>query len=86
MIKILVDSASDIDLEESQKMGIEFLPIEIMIDGTSYYDGVDLSHPDFFLKLNQCSDFPRTSQITEFRYAEKFEELTKNGDSLIAIC
>lgn len=86
MIKILVDSASDIDLEESQKMGIEFLPIEIMIDGTSYYDGVNLSHPDFFLKLTQCSDFPRTSQITEFRYAEKFEELTKNGDSLIAIC
>lgn len=86
MIKILVDSASDIDLEEANQLGIEFIPMEIMIDGVSYYDGVNLSHKEFFEKLIKTSDFPKTSQITEFRYIEKFEELTKDGDELIVIC
>lgn len=86
MIKILVDSASDIDLEEAKQLGIEFIPMEIMIDGTTYYDGVNLSHTEFFEKLIKTSEFPKTSQITEFRYTEKFEELTKDGDSLIVIC
>ena len=30
MIKILVDSSSDIDAEESKKLGIELIPMEIM--------------------------------------------------------
>ena len=86
MIKILVDSASDIDLEEAKELGIELIPIEILIDGVTYLDGVNLSHVEFFKKLGECKDFPRTSQITEYRYHEKFAEMTKNGDSVIAIC
>lgn len=86
MIKILVDSASDIDADEAKELGIELIPIEILIDGVSYLDGVNLSHIEFFQKLETCKDFPQTSQITEFRYREKFEEMTKNGDSVIAIC
>lgn len=86
MIKILVDSASDIDQDEAKELGIELIPIEILIDGVSYYDGVNLSHIEFFKKLETCQDFPQTSQITEFRYREKFDEMTKNGDSVIVIC
>lgn len=86
MIKILVDSASDIDADEAKELGIDLIPIEILIDGVSYYDGVNLSHVEFFKKLETCQTFPQTSQITEFRYHEKFEEMTKNGDSVIAIC
>ena len=86
MIKILVDSGSDIDLEEAKMSGIELIPIEIMIDGKSYLDGVNLSHTEFFKKLIASTSFPQTSQITEYRYIEKFTELTKNGDSVICIC
>ena len=85
MIKILVDSGSDIDLEEAKMSGIELIPIEIMIDGKSYLDGVNLSHTEFFKKLIASTSFPQTSQITEYRYIEKFTELTKNGDSVICI-
>lgn len=86
MIKILVDSASDIDLGEANQLGIELIPMEILIDGVTYNDGVNLRHKEFFEKLIESAEFPRTSQITDFRYEEKFSELTKNGDSLIVIC
>ena len=86
MIKILVDSSSDIDFEEAKKLGVELIPMEVLIDGVVYHDGIDLSHEEFFRLLGECHSFPQTSQISEYRYREKFEELTKNGDSVIVIC
>ncbi|MGN1212833.1 MAG: DegV family protein [Christensenellales bacterium] len=86
MIKLLVDSASDIDLEESKKIGVELIPMEILIEDVSYYDGVNLSHKEFFEKLIESTKFPQTSQINEMRYTQKLEEMTKNGDTVIVIC
>lgn len=86
MIKILVDSSSDITINEARELGIEMIPIEILIDGEIYQDGVNLSHEEFFKKLIESATFPQTSQITEFRFNEKYAELTKDGDSVIFIC
>lgn len=49
MIKILIDSASDIDEAEAVEKGIFMIPIEVNFNGETYYDGVNLSHNDFFL-------------------------------------
>jgi len=86
MIKILVDSSSDITINEARELGIEMIPIEILIDGEIYQDGVNLSHEEFLKKLIESATFPQTSQITEFRFNEKYAELTKDGDSVIFIC
>lgn len=86
MIKILVDSSSDITINEASELGIEMIPMEILIDGETYQDGVNLSHEEFFKKLIESASFPQTSQITEFRFNEKYAELTKDGDSVIFIC
>lgn len=85
MIKILIDSASDIEQAEAENLGIELLPMEIRFGEESFFDGVNLSHKQFFEKLIESNDFPKTSQINEFRWGEAFEKLTKNGDKVIAI-
>lgn len=85
MIKILIDSASDIDLQESKELGIEMIPLQIQFGDKEYLDGVDLGHREFFEKLIESNEFPKTSQINEFRFTEKFAEMTKNGDEVIAI-
>lgn len=85
MIKILVDSASDIEEEEAQKMGITMIPVEVRFGDETYLDGVDLSHRRFFEKLIESSVLPKTSQINEYRWSEAFHELTKDGDAVIAI-
>lgn len=85
MIKILIDSASDIDLQEARELGIEMIPLQIQFGDEEYFDGVNLSHKEFFEKLIECNEIPKTSQINEYRFAEKFEEMTKNGDEIIAI-
>ena len=50
-IKISIDSASDISKEVADKYGINLIPINIMIEGKSYKDGVDIMPVEFFKNL-----------------------------------
>ena len=61
MIKILTDSASDIDLQEAKNLGIDLIPLKVQFGQEEFLDGVTLSHKDFFEKLIETDDFPKTS-------------------------
>ncbi len=85
MIKILTDSASDIELDEAEKLGISLIPILIRFGNEEYLDGVNLSHRKFFERLIESKELPQTSQINEFAFNQKFEELTDDGSEVIAV-
>ena len=85
MIKILIDSSSDIDATEAAELGVTLLPMQIRFGDTEYADGVNLSHAEFFNKLIECDELPQTSQINEYRFDECFERLTSDGGEVIAI-
>ena len=85
MIKLLIDSASDISEKEAQKLGIKMLPIEVRFTDKEYMDGVDLLPQEFYTLLENCKELPKTSQINPFRFEEYFEEATKEGDEVICI-
>ena len=85
MVRILIDSASDIEQEEAERMGIAMIPMEIGFGEETYLDGVNLSHRQFFEKLLGGDVFPKTSQINEYRWAEAFGRMTEGGDEVIAI-
>lgn len=84
-VKIAIDSASDIDLKEANKMGIELIPIQIRFEDGEYLDGVNLTRYQFFEKLIENTALPQTSQINPFRFGEVFEKLTAAGDEVICI-
>ncbi len=84
-VKILIDSASDINKEQAKEMGVELISMTINFGEDEFYDGVDLCPNDFYKKLVDSKDFPRTSQINPFRWEEKFKELAENGDEIVAI-
>lgn len=85
MIKLIVDSATDIELLEADEMGVELISMQVRFGEEEFLDGVNLSHKQFFEKLIESAELPQTSQINEFRWAEAFDTLTKNGDDVIAI-
>lgn len=85
MVKILVDSASDVTEEEAKNLGISMLPMEITFRDETFLDGVNLSHERFFEMLIESADLPKTSQINEFRFNEEFEKLTSDGSELVVI-
>lgn len=85
-IKLLVDSASDISKIEAQEMGVELMPLIVIFGDEEFYDGVDLLPEQFFEKLTTNKNYPKTSQVTPYRFEEAFTKLTANGDEVIAIC
>lgn len=84
-VKILTDSAADIEIEEAEKLGIYVEPIELRFKDEEYLDGVTLSHKDFFEKLIETDEIPKTSLISPGRFEETFSKLTENGDELVVI-
>ncbi|MDE6059598.1 MAG: DegV family protein [Clostridia bacterium] len=85
MIKLLVDSSSDIESAEAEELGVTLLPMQIRFGTEEYLDGVTLSHEAFFEKLIESTQLPQTCQINEFRFEEVFQKLTENGDEVIAV-
>lgn len=85
MIKLLIDSASDIEQAEADGLGAELIPMQIRFGQEEFFDGVNLSHRQFFEKLIECGELPQTSQINEFRFEEAFKRLTADGSEVIAI-
>lgn len=85
MIKLIVDSASDVEKDEADKLGVELIPMKVRFGENEYSDGFNLTHRDFFEKLIENNEFPQTSQINEFAWAEKFAEMTADGSEVIAV-
>lgn len=85
MIKLLVDSASDVDLKEAEGAGVYLIPISVRFGDEEYQDGINLTHREFFEKLIESDELPQTSQINEAAFAEKFASLTADGSEVIAI-
>lgn len=84
-IRLMIDSAADIDKKEAEKLGIIMVPMIISFGDTDYYDGVDLLPTQFYEKLIESDTLPKTSQITPFRFEEEFKKYTESGDELIVI-
>ena len=84
-IKLVIDSSSDISKTEAKKLGVTMIPMVIGFGDEEFYDGDTLLPKQFYEKLTTSQLHPKTSQITAFRFEEVFEELTKNGDEVIAI-
>lgn len=84
-IKLIVDSASDIDAAEAGKRNLIMIPMEISFGDETYFDGVNLSRNEFFEKLIETDIFPKTSQINKFRFSEEFEKAVRDGSDVICI-
>lgn len=84
-VKILIDSAADISREEGEKLGIEIIPIEVRFGDEEYLDGLNLLPEQFYEKLIETDEMPKTSQITPYRFDKQFKKLTANGDQVVAI-
>ena len=84
-IRILTDTACDFTKEEYAKYGVDYLSLIVSFGEQDYYDNETINPEVFYEKLVSSKDLPRTSQITPFRYEEKLEELTQNGDTVILI-
>lgn len=85
MVKLIIDSASDISKEEASRLGITMIPMEVRFGEEEYLDGVNLTPKEFYNKLIESAELPKTSQVNPYRFEEVYEQIVSNGDSAVVI-
>lgn len=81
--KILIDSGSDINKFEAEKLGVILLPIEVNFGGETYMDGDTILAHEFYEKLESVKELPKTSQINNYRFNEEFTKHTADGSDIV---
>ncbi len=84
-ICIITDSGSDLSAKEAKELNVKVLPLNVRFGNEEYLAGVTLSNEEFYNKLIETDEFPKTSQISPAVYEETFEEIVANGDEAIYI-
>ncbi|MBC2575723.1 DegV family protein [Peptostreptococcus canis] len=79
-IKIIIDSSSEFSQKEAKELGIYCLPLTIAFGEEIFHDNIDITNEEFYNKLSQCEELPKTSQVTPYQYGEVYREIIAQGD------
>ena len=82
-IRIITDSASDIEQGEFQN--VQVLPMTISIDEKLYRDGIDITKDEFYHLLETSDTVPITSLVTPYQFEEAYDSVKAEGDEAIVI-
>lgn len=85
MIKILLDTSSDMPLELREKYNIKWLPFGISFGEEFFLDQVNITPKEFYDKIKETGIIPKTSQVTKEQFKEGIEELLVEEDDQVLI-
>ncbi len=84
-VRIITDSAADVSEEFAREHGIAVAPLKTIFPDGEYVQGVNLSAQEFYEKLVESTEIPRTSQVTPFEFKELFDEVVAAGDEAVVV-
>lgn len=87
MIKIIADSTCDLPLDVVEKYDIGLVLANIIIEGKTYQDKVDMTADDFFNIIEDLAEPPITSMSSPSEYLNIFKKAVLDGhNQILCIC
>lgn len=84
MVKITTDSTADLGADY-EKYDIGVLPLNVILDGQSYLDGVTVMPEDIYRTYNEKKLLPKTAARSPEDFKEFFSQYTEKGDEVVHI-
>lgn len=84
-IAVMSDSTAYIPEELIDEHTIHIVPLSVVFGDTSYREGVDLTTDEFYQKVKEVEELPKTSQPSIGMITEKLEELAEDYDAVISV-
>ena len=84
-VAIVTDSTAYLPPEIIEKYQIQVIPLSVIWDGESYQDGLDITTPQFYTRLENSPSLPSTSQPPAGEFKDCFSALLENGNDVVAI-
>jgi DegV family protein with EDD domain len=85
LVKVVTDSTADLPPELTSELGITVIPLQVIFPDGAYRDGVDITTDEFFRKLAQTKELPKTSQPSIGTFQQAFEALSQQTDGILSI-
>ena len=82
-VRIIIDSSADFEPEAAAARNITVIPMKTIFGEQEYAEGVDIMREEFYEKLVETDEFPRTSQIPPFEFARALEALGPSDEAVI---
>lgn len=84
-IRLICDSLCDLPDEIAAKEYLEIVPLTLTIDGKEYMDNVDMNKDEFYKRMLESNEIPKTSQATYVQFKEVFDKALAEGKEVICI-
>lgn len=82
-VRIIIDSSADFEPEIADELGITVIPMKTIFGEKEFAEGIDTTREQFYEKLVESDEFPRTSQVTPFEFARELDKLEDGDEALI---
>ena len=82
-IKIISDSTCDLTKEEVASMGVEIVPVEIILGSECHLDGDGITSESVLEYVKTTGELPKTAATNSERYAEVFKKYVDDGYKVI---
>lgn len=85
MLRIVMDTAGDLPDGWREDFQIDLIPINIIHQGKTYLQGIDISYEDFYRLVESTDTLPSTSQPTPYQFVEFYRSIAQPGDTILSI-
>ena len=85
MVRIITDSAADLEPHEYAKLNITCIPLNVSFGDEDYQENLTLSKELFYKLLAEKGGFPKTSQAAPQVVLDLYEDAKRNGDEVVHI-
>jgi len=85
MLKIVMDTAGDLPEGWKETYNIDMIPINIIHEGKTYLQGIDISYKDFYKMVEEEGAIPSTSQPTPYQFVEFYHQIANKDDQILSI-
>ena len=85
MVRIITDSAADLEQQELKLLNVTAIPLTVSFGEQSYLDGEDLGKAEFYELLTGSGIFPQTAQPSPAVLEELFTQAHGAGDEAVYI-
>ncbi|MGC9356896.1 MAG: DegV family protein [Anaerolineae bacterium] len=82
-LRIVTDSTCDLPPSLINKHRITVIPVYINVGEESYKDGIDLSREEFYARLPNYPEQPKTASPSASAFKSVYEQLTEEGATAI---
>ena len=84
-VQVVTDSTSDISPQDAEALGVTVVPAIVAFGDDVFRDRVDITPSEFYERLVNSRDFPKTSQPSVEAFATVYREIAANGHDIASI-